>query len=152
MPKKGISNQKQKEWTSPLNSPYSNQCSYQISVSTDNFDFLDQICPKRVFPIKNKKNKHYHWILHVGIRLRTKFQLKVTFLIFWTKFSQKGHFWPKTKKLNITIEFCMFELVYVPNFSLKWEFWCFGQNLPKKGISDQKQKKWTSPLNSACSN
>ena len=42
---------------------------YQISASTDNFDFLDQICPKRVFPLKNKKIEQHHWILHHRIRL-----------------------------------------------------------------------------------
>ena len=32
---------------------------YEISALTDNFDFLDQICPKRVFPVKNSKSEHY---------------------------------------------------------------------------------------------
>ena len=53
----------------------------------NNFNFLNQVCPKRVIPIK-------------------------------------------TEKLNITIEFCMFELVYVPN----WLFEFFGSNLHEKGI------------------
>ena len=39
----------------------------------DSFDFLDQICPKRVIPIKNRKIEH-HWILHIPISLGTKFQ------------------------------------------------------------------------------
>ena len=30
---------------------------------------------------------------------------------------------------------------YLQNFSLNWKFWLFGPNLPKKGISCQKQKK-----------
>ena len=54
LPKKHSSNQKQKMWTSPLNSACSNLCRHQISASTDNFDFLDQICPERVFPLKEK--------------------------------------------------------------------------------------------------
>ena len=29
-------------------------------------------------------------ILRIRISLRTKFQLKLTILIFWTKFAQKG--------------------------------------------------------------
>ena len=36
--------------------------------------------------------------------------------------------------------------------SLNWQFWLFGPNLPKKGISIQKRKKWTSPFNSTYSN
>ena len=52
------------------------------------------------------------------MRLATKFHLKLTILIFWTKFGQKGYFRSKTEKVNITIEFCIFELVQVPNFSL----------------------------------
>ena len=34
-----------------MNSAYSNWSSYQISAETDNFDFMDQICPKKVFPV-----------------------------------------------------------------------------------------------------
>ena len=36
--------------------------------------------------------------------------------------------------MNITIEFYIFEIALVPNFSLNWQFWFFGPNLPKKGI------------------
>ena len=149
-----------------------------------------------VFPLKNKKNEQHHWILRIWIIVATKFQLQLIILSFWTKFAQKGYFYSKTRKMNITIEFCMFQLVLVRNFSLKWQFWCFLLNLPIKAISTQKRKKnehhhwilhvrisfgikfqlkvtilmfstkfahqgyfhsktkkkWTSPLNSACSN
>ena len=47
--------------------------------------------------------EHHHWILHFRISLDTKFQLKLPILIFWTKFAQKGFFWSKTAKVNITI-------------------------------------------------
>ena len=33
---------------------------YQISASIGNFDFLDQICPKRVFPVENRLKKPNH--------------------------------------------------------------------------------------------
>ena len=39
----------------------------------------------------------------------TMFQLKVTTLTFWTKFAKKG---ASMGKVNIAIEFCIFELVY----------------------------------------
>ena len=47
----------------------------------------------------------------------------------------------KTEKVNITIKFYIFEIFLVPNFSLNWQFWIFGQNQPKKGISDLQKKK-----------
>ena len=69
-----------------------------------------------------------------------------------TSFVQKWNFCSKMEKVDINIEFCIFELVKVPNFSLNWKFWGFGLNLPNKGISCLKQKKWTPPLSSAYSN
>ena len=114
---------------------------------------MDQICPRRAFPFENKKTEQHHWIQHIRNILFTKFQLQLKILIFWTKLSQTGYFWPKTnhywilhiwislsiefplqltilifwakfaqkadfrskaEKVNITIEFCIFELVYNP--------------------------------------
>ena len=54
--------------------------------------------------------------------------------------SQKGCFQYKTENVNTTIEFCIIELVLVPNFSLNWQFSFFGPNLPKKRVSGLKQK------------
>ena len=34
----------------------------------------------------------------------------------------------KTEKVNITIEFYIFEIVQVPNISLNWKLWIFGPN------------------------
>ena len=50
--------------------------------------------------------------------------------------------------MSITTEFCIFESAQVPTFSLNWQSYCFEQNLPKKGISGLKQKKWPTPLKS----
>ena len=58
---------------------------------------LDQICPKRVFPIKSRKSEHHYGILDIRISLGTKLQLKLNILTFWTKFAQKGYFRSKTK-------------------------------------------------------
>ena len=101
---------------------------------------MDQICPKTVFPLENRKNEHHHWIMHIEISLSTIFQLKLIILIFWTKLNPKGYFWLKIEKMNTTIKFCIFELVEVPDFSSNWQFWIFGPNLPKKGISHWKWK------------
>ena len=87
---------------------------------------------------------------HIGISPCTKFRLKQLTLNFRTKFAQKEYFGSKTKEVNITIEFFVFELVIVPNFSWNRQYWLFGPNLPTKNVSGQKWKKWTSsPLNSA---
>ena len=64
---------------------------------------------------------------------------------FLTKFAKKGsYFQSKTNKIDTTIEFCIFELVFVSNFTLNNQFWIFGPNSPKKDIYGQKQKTWTS--------
>ena len=54
-----------------------------------------QICPKNVFSAQNRKSEHHHLILYIGIstksvfRLGTKFQLKLTILIFSPDLSKK---------------------------------------------------------------
>ena len=83
---------------------------YQISAETDNFHFLDQTCPKRVFRIKILKSEHRHWILRIRISPDTKFQNKLTILIILTRFTQRGNLRSKSKKVNITTEFCIFKL------------------------------------------
>ena len=42
--------------------------------------------------------------------LGNRFYLKLTILIFSTKFTQKEYFWSKAEKVSITIEFYIFEL------------------------------------------
>ena len=54
LPKKGISGQKWKKWTSALSFAYSNK------QSLANFDLLDLICPKKVLPVKNGKIALWH--------------------------------------------------------------------------------------------
>ena len=46
----------------------------------------------------------------ISIKSFFKFQLDLPILILWTKFAQRKYFRSKTKKANITIEFCIFEL------------------------------------------
>ena len=115
---------------------------------------LEQISKRKVyFRSKTRKNERHYWIPHIRISLCTNFHLKLTIAIFWTKFANKGsYFQSKTDKIDTTIEFCIFELVFVSNFTLNKQFWIFKPNLPNKDIYDQKQKKWTSSLNSVYSN
>ena len=46
--------------------------------------------------------------------LRLKFYFKQKTLFFWTIFSKKAVFLMEREKVNVTIEFGMFELVYYP--------------------------------------
>ena len=73
-----------------------------------------------------QKDEHHYWIFHIRISLSTNFQLKPTIKIFWTKFAKKGSYFQfKTYKKNTTTEFCIFELVFVSNFTVKKQlnFW-----------------------------
>ena len=63
-------------------------------------------------------------------------------MIFWTTFIKKGYFRSKRENSNITIEFSIFKLVYVPNLILNRQFWFFGPTLPKRNISRPKQGRW----------
>ena len=102
----------------------------------------DKICPESVFPVKNRKSEHHHWITQIQISLGTKFQFKLTMFFFSTNLPKKV--FPFINwKVNITNKFCISELVLVPNFSLNRQFLFFGPNLPKKGISSLKHKKYT---------
>ena len=85
--------------------------------------FLGQICPKMVFPVQKRRSKHHHCLLRIRFSLDTNFQLKLTILIFSNKFAQKGYFQSKTKKLNITVGFCVFEISQDTNFNLNKQFW-----------------------------
>ena len=73
----------------------------QYSTQRDNFDFLDQICPKRYFQSKTEQVftiHHHQGILHIWISQGTKFQLKVIILKFWTKFIPERYFQWKTEQ------------------------------------------------------
>ena len=65
--------------------------------------FWTKFSPRKVFLVKNGKGEHHNCILHIQISIGTKFQLRLKLL---------------TEIVNITIEFCICELVWVKNFSL----------------------------------
>ena len=108
---------------------------YEISAQTDNFDFSDQICPKRVFPVKNWKSEDCHWTLHIRISLGTKFQLKLIILAFWTKFAQKRIFLIQNKiskyyhwilhiwiSVDTKFKLKLIILIFWTKFAQKWCF------------------------------
>ena len=123
-------------------------------------------------------------MLNIGINLDAKFHFKQSILNFMTKFAQKGYFRSKMKKVNITIQFAIFELISLTTkFQLKltillawtkfcprrvfpvenrqsedhyWilhigislgtkshfkQFWILGPNLPKKCFSSVEKEK-----------
>ena len=88
LPKKGFSSLKQKKWAPHI---FYVILHIQISLvrnfsSNWQFWFFWPNLPKKVFPVKNWKSEHYHWVLHIHICI----------------FVQKGFFWSKTKKVNTT--------------------------------------------------
>ena len=102
--KQGAFSLKEIKWISPLNSAYN--------------DFLHQIYPKRLFPVKSGENEKHHWIQHVQTCLGTKFQLKLANSIFWTKFPQKEYFQSRMEKESITGEIWIFESALMRNYCI----------------------------------
>ena len=82
---------------------------------------------KVYFRSKTQKNEHRYWILYIRISRNTNFQLKLTNAIFWTKFDKKNsYFQSKSDKIDTTIEFCIFEKIFVSKFTTNrkmFEFW-----------------------------
>ena len=108
-----------------------------LSFWTNNFELLNQICPRKIFMVKNRKSEHHHWIPFVQISLSTKFQLKLTtwqLLFFWPDLPKKGFSGLKQKKWTPHIFYIILhiQISLVRNFSSNWQFWFFGSNLPKK--------------------
>ena len=120
---------------------------------------MHEIFPKRVFPVESKivNSIIEFWIFELDYL--PNIGLKLTILTFWKKFAQKGPF-PidnKRKEAPPLNSACSNEtswkifLNFLQNLVLNWQFWHFGPNLLKKGISDRKRKNWKLPLNSAYS-
>ena len=73
-------------------------------------EFLDQINPTRYSQSGKEKNENHHQILYIGISLGYKFHFEQTILSFWNKFAKKRYLQQKAEKMNITVEFWIFEL------------------------------------------
>ena len=90
--------------------------------------------------VKTGTSKRHYCILHVWITLSAKFHFAQTILNFGTTFAYKRYFCSKTKNVNITIELCILEFVWLPNFTSNKQFWILGRNLPKKSIWPKTKK------------
>ena len=100
---------------------YSNWSRFQVLPSTNSFDILKQFSQRRILPNKNRKNDHHHWILHIRISLGIKFYYEQPILQFGINFVQNKCLWSKPENANIISKFCIFKLLWVPNFT----FLCF---------------------------
>ena len=67
--------------------------------------------------VKNGKSEHHSRVLHNLISLDTKFQLKLTVLVIWPNLPKKD-ISGQNGKMNTILEFSIFELIWVPNYSL----------------------------------
>ena len=82
--------------------------------------------------------------MHTEISLATKFRFKLTLLNFWIKLTQKRYF--RNKIMKITIEFWIFKLIYILNFSFN-NFNSWGNPPPSPPSPPPKKKKYTSGQN-----
>ena len=57
--------------------------------------------PKKYVSSLKQKSEHHHWILHIRIRLGTKFQLKLTILNFFDQICPKREFPVENRKIAL---------------------------------------------------
>ena len=77
----------------------------------------------------------------MGISLGTKFQFKLTILIFLDQSWPKSVFPVKNGETEYHHRYFDIELVLVPNFSLNWWLSLFGKSLQETVISIQTKKR-----------
>ena len=92
--------------------------------------FFEKTCKKGL----KQKSEHHHWIISIWNSLSTKFQSKslLTILNFWIKLNKKGNFQYKKSTMKITIEFYIFQRVFVLYFS--FSNFDFLEKIPQKMI------------------
>ena len=141
----GFSGLKQKEWT-----PHIFYIILHIQISlvwnfSANWQFLlfGSNLHKKLFPVKNGKSYHHHWIPHIQISLLVpNFCFNWQFWFFWPDLSKKGFSGLKQKKWTPHIFYIILhiQISLVRNFSSNWQFWFFGPNLPKKVFPVENRK------------
>ena len=79
--------------------------------------FWNKFQNKTILPFENRKTDYHHWLQHIPISWRTKFQLKLTILIlFWSSLPEKffrshaknkkeNHHWILHIQIRICTEF-----------------------------------------------
>ena len=121
LPRKGFSGLKQEKLT-----PYIFYIILHIQISlVRNFSsnwqlFFGSNLHKMVFPVKNWKSQHHHWILHIQISLLVpNFCFNWQFWFFWPDLSKKGFYGLKHKKWTPHIFYIIMniQISLVRNFS-----------------------------------
>ena len=105
---------------------------------------MDQICPRKIFIVKNK-NKKVNIIIEFCIFklvLVPTFSLNWQFWLFRPDLPRKGFSVLNQKKWTPHIFYVILhiKISLVRNFSSNWQFWFFESNLPKK-VFPVKNKK-----------
>ena len=103
---------------------------YLISLSILNFG--TKFAQDGISGRKWKIEQHY-WVPYIEISPGTKFQLKLTILIYWAKLHQKGYFRSKTENVNSAIEFLHIRISLGSKFQLKLTNLSFWTKLTQKG-------------------
>ena len=101
---------------------------------------------KRILLVKNRKNKHPHWILHIQLSLSTDFLLNLTILYFWTKFFQKCHFRLMTEKSDHHHWILHIRISPGTKFQLKLTILIFWTKFAQKGNFHSRKENLPSPL------
>ena len=104
-----------------------------------NFNLNWQFCFYEL--VKNTKSEYHHRILHIRISLGTKFQLKLTVLIFWTKFAQKRVFPIENRKSEQHHGILLIRISLGIKFHLKLTILIFWTKFAQKGQFQSKTKK-----------
>ena len=100
-----------------------------------NYLFFGSNLQKKVFPVKNWKIWHCHWIPHIQISLLVpNFCFNWQFWFFWRDLFKKDFSGLKQEKWTPHNFYIILhiQISLVWNFSSNWQFWFFGPNLPKK--------------------
>ena len=74
--------------------------------------FGRSLLKKSIIPVEKRKSKHHHWVLLIRSSQGTNFHSKNFFFELRDEICPKRVFSFKKKKVNITYEFCIFDLVY----------------------------------------
>ena len=107
------------------------------NLTLNNFEFLDQTCPRKILMVKNRKIEHHHFIPHIQVSLGTKFQLKLTILIFIDQIYRL-----KQKKWTPHIFYIILhiQISLVRNFSSNWQFYFLDQICTKRCFRSKTEK------------
>ena len=101
--------------------------------------------------VKNGKDEHHHWILHVQISLASKFHFKRTILNFGTKFAPKKVFPIKNRK-SVHQWFLHIVISLDTKFQLKLTILNFGTKFARKGHFCSKTEQVTMNMTGPPSN